>query len=112
MQISFKTRKLQEVFNSDTKLQKMYGKEQAKKIKVRLGVLLSAVNLEEVPKQKPDRCHPLKGKRQGQYAVDLCHPFRLIFKPVEPFEYLADGSLDLTKIMGIIILGVEDYHGD
>ena len=25
------------------------------------------------------RCHALKGNRKGQYAVDLEHPYRLVF---------------------------------
>ena len=30
--------------------------------------------------QRKYRCHPLLNNRKGQYAVDLVHPFRLVFK--------------------------------
>ena len=26
------------------------------------------------------RCHPLRQNRKGQYAVDLVHPYRLVFE--------------------------------
>lgn len=26
------------------------------------------------------RCHPLHNNRKGQYAVDLVHPYRLVFE--------------------------------
>lgn len=112
MQISFRTRKTEKIFNSERKLQKEYGAHRAKKIKLRMAVLRSAVNLAEVPEQKPDRRHPLKGNRKGQFAVDLVHPYRLILKPSDPVPMLEDGGIDLSKITEIVILGVEDYHGD
>jgi proteic killer suppression protein len=28
------------------------------------------------------RCHPLKGNRKSQYAVDLVHPYRLVFEKI------------------------------
>ena len=46
-----------------------------------------------------DRCHMLKGKRKTQYAVDLGHPFRLVFELVEK-----DPAM-------IRIVEIEDYHG-
>ena len=75
-------------------------------------IVRAAVNLSEVPSQPPDRRHQLKGNKKELFAVDLWHPYRLIFKPVEPIELLKDGGIDLTKVSDIIIIGVEDYHGD
>ena len=50
-------------------------------------------------------------KSSGQFAVDLKHPYRLIFKPDHnPLPRKDDGGLDLTQITAIKILGVEDYH--
>jgi len=112
MQISFQARKTEKIFNSARKLKKEYGVDRAKKIKLRMAVLRSAVNLAEVPEQKPDRRHRLKGDRKNQFAVDLVHPYRLIFKPIHPLPMLEGGKIDLSKITEIVILGVEDYHGD
>ena len=110
MIICFQKSKLEKIFNSERHLQKEFGNEQANKIKLRLKVLQAAVNLAEVPVSKPDRCHQLTGDRKGDFAVDLKQPFRLIFRPVEPVPYLETGEIDLTKVTGIIILGVENYH--
>lgn len=44
------------------------------------------------------RCHPLKGDRKGQYALDLVYPFRLIFK------------IKGRKIQIAWIMEIRDYH--
>jgi len=110
MRIIFDTKKLQKTFNSEKELLKEYGAEQSKKIRIRLKVLESAVNLEEVPAKKPERRHQLKGNRKEQFAVDLSHPYRLIFKPEGKPPISDDGGIDLKQVTGIIIIGVEDYH--
>ncbi len=57
------------------------------------------------------RCHELKGNRKGQLSVDLDHPYRLIFKPVEdPIPEKPDGGIDWKKVKSICIVGVEDTH--
>ena len=112
MHIEYAHRKLEKIFNDATRLKKEYGSEQAQKIQRRLAVLDAAVNLAEVPTDKPDRCHALKGNRSGQFAVDLKHPFRLIFKPKGAMPKQEDGSLDKMQVKEIVILQVEDYHGD
>ncbi len=110
MRIVFNGKKLQKTFNSEKELLKAYGAEQSKKIRIRLKVLESAVNLEEVPIKKPERRHQLKGDRKEQFAVDLSHPYRLIFNPEGKPLILDDGGIDLKQVTGIIIIGVEDYH--
>jgi proteic killer suppression protein len=47
---------------------------------------------------KIGRCHLLQGGRDGQYAMDLGHPFRLIFEPYNE-------NLCVVKIIEIV-----DYH--
>jgi hypothetical protein len=44
------------------------------------------------------RCHPLYGDRLGQYAMDLIHPYRLIFT-----QY--GNTVDIVEIQEIV-----DYH--
>jgi len=112
MKICFANRKLEKTFNSHSELVKVYGHEQATKIKIRLKVLEAAANLAEVPTWKPDRRHQLQGDRKGQFAVDLKNPYRLIFKPLEPVSELVGVGNELFKVTAIIIIGVEDYHGD
>lgn len=112
MKIYFITKKLQKIFNSEKELLKAYGAEQSQKIRLRLKVLESSANLAEVPTQKPDRRHQLKENRKEQFAVDLSHPYRLIFNPEGEPPGLPDGGIDLKQVTGIIILGVEDYHAE
>ncbi len=112
MHIEYATRKLEKVLNDAARLKREFGAEQAQKIGRRLAVLEAAVNLAEVPTGKPDRCHALKGDRAGAFAVDLKHPFRLIFKPQEPVATLPDGGIDRLKVNAIIILEVVNYHED
>jgi len=111
MDIAFKTRKLAKTFNSDKELKKVYGQENSRKIKLRMTVLHAAAHLGEVPAEKPIRCHALHGQRKGQFAVDLKHPFRLVFSPNhDPLPETADGNIDLSQVTCLKILSVEDYH--
>jgi toxin HigB-1 len=103
VEIVFRTKKLGRVLNSEQLLIKDYGPQMARKVMVRMTVLRNAPTLAHVPTKPPDRCHELKGKRTGQFAVDLLHPFRLIFRP---FPKQAPSG-QVTKIE---ILSVEDYH--
>jgi toxin HigB-1 len=111
MDIGFKSNKLLKIFNSDKDLQKAYGSEQARLIKRRMAVLRAAPTLAHVPVEKPDRRHQLGADRQNQFAVDLKHPFRLVFTPGHnPIPRTEDGSIDLKNVTAIIILEVRDYH--
>lgn len=110
MIISFKNKKIQKIFNSGKLLNNKYEKN-AKSIKRRMAVLMASDNLRNVPVVKPESCHPLKGEKKGLFAVDLTHPFRLVFAPNhEPVPKMKDGGIDLAKITSITIINVEDYH--
>jgi proteic killer suppression protein len=55
--------------------------------------------------------HQLVGNREGQFSVDLDHPYRLIFYVADsPVPLKADGGADLSKVTTILIQGVEDTH--
>jgi len=111
VEISFETRKLAKVFNTKKELDREYGTELSKTITKRLSLMEAANCLNEVPITPPFRRHELKHNRKGQFAVDLVHPHRLVFKPNHnPLPVRADGGLDLRRITAITILGVEDYH--
>ena len=43
-------------------------------------------------------CHPLKGNRKNQFAVDLVHPYRLVFEKKG------------TEIQIANIIEIIDYH--
>jgi len=106
MNIVFKTVKLQKIFCSEKELVRTYGKENASKIRKRMGFFRNVSNLSQVPVEVPFRRHLLKGSYKGCFSVDLKQPYRLIFKPANnPLP-----RLDLTKVTEIEIISVEDYH--
>ena len=111
MEIVFITSKLDKIFNHESRLIKEYGKENGRTIMRRMAVLKAAVNLDQVPYKKPERRHELSGKRKGTFAVDLKHPFRLLFRPNhDPVPLKEDGGIELKLITSIEIIGVEDNH--
>ena len=73
--------------------------------------LRAADTLADISTLPPARCHQLSGDRAGQFAVDVRHPFRLIFEPAhDPVPRKEDGGIDLTRVTAIRILEVTDYH--
>lgn len=111
MEIVFRTGKLAKAFNSASTLQRAYGDRMARVIRNRLAVLKNARTLSRVPTGKPERCHLLRGDRKGRYAVDLVHPYRLVFEPShEPVPRDADGGIDTGQVTAITIVAIVDYH--
>ena len=111
MDITFRTRTLKKIFSSEQNLKREYGDRRARTIMLRLSTLRNAPTLAMVPIAPPHRRHQLVGDRQGQYAVDLVHPYRLIFRPDhEPLPYKDDGGIDTLQVTTIMILEVVDYH--
>jgi proteic killer suppression protein len=89
-----------------------YGSKMAKIIKRRMDDLKAAEKLEDIPVHPPHRRHQLLGNRDEQFAVDLIHPYRLIFEVNnDPIPRKEDHGIDLNKVTAIKILEVEDYHG-
>jgi proteic killer suppression protein len=110
MDIVFKTKKLEKEFNNQKSLEKSHGQKRAKRIRQRLDDLRDVNNLAEM-RQLPGRCHELTQDRQGQLALDLDHPYRLIFEPAnEPIPTKEDGGLDWSKVTTVKILEIDDYH--
>ena len=111
MDISFRSRKMMKIFNSEKELVKEYGKEMAGKIIKRMVVLRSAENLDAVPPSPPPRRHELFNDWKEHFAVDLVHPHRLIFKPnASPIPRKKDGGIDLFQVTSIEIVAIKDYH--
>ena len=59
----------------------------------------------------PARMHELKSNRDEQFAVDLVHPYRLVFEPThDPLPRKEDGGINLEQVTAIKIMEVVDYH--
>ena len=70
----------------------------AELIHQRVGEIKSAESIEQMVQFSIGRCHPLVGNRDGFYAMDLEHPYRLII------------TKDAKKLLCVKIEKVEDYH--
>jgi toxin HigB-1 len=111
LHISFKKRKLQMQCSLKAEMVKAFGLVCARQLGRRLAVLKAAPTLRHVPTTKPDRRHALQGDRNGQFAVDVEHPFRLVFEPAElNVCRRLDGSIDIDQVVAIRILDIGDYH--
>ncbi len=108
--ITFDDRDLAKWANDFRGLTRHYGEPRAKLIRRRLGELAASVVLEDMRNLPAARCHELSGNRKGQLAVNLDHPYRLIFQPVEPPPIKPDGGLDWSLVTSIIILEITNYH--
>lgn len=108
MELEFKSSKIKKQCEDPSVAQKDFGAKIGLKLAQRVRELEAAICLQDVKCIKPARLHRLEGKRQHQYAVDLEHPFRLVFEP-----YLDEGVeiFELSKINVVKIEEVLDYHG-
>ena len=114
MEIYYQDRKLAKTCNSESLLAREYGPKCAVLIRRRLRQFGEVENLEALrsSSKSKGRCHELKGERAGTLAVDVKHPYRLIFEPAnDPLPRKPDGGLDWAAVTAIRILSVEDYHG-
>jgi proteic killer suppression protein len=110
LDVRFRTRKLQRICNSQAELKRHFG-DMAEVIMNRLQVLARANHLGQVPHTKPTRRHQLSGARREQFAVDLLHPYRLVFRPDHnPLPQRLDGGVDLNAVIAIEIIEIIDYH--
>lgn len=111
MHITFSTHKLEKTFNSEKALIRSYGDRMKNAIVNRMAVLSVASNLALVPTTRPEWMHQLTGKLNEQFAVDLIHPYRLVFKPNHnSLPRKDDGGIDRQRVEAITILDVIDYH--
>lgn len=98
MEVYFKNKKIEEIFFSLDTSYKKYGDKMTYKMQQRLNELKAIDNIEMLIKFKIGRCHKLEAKRKDEYALDLVHPYRLIFKSVNNLN-------NKVKIIEIV-----DYH--
>lgn len=96
--ISYRSAQLRKVCEDAEVATKKYGAEMAAKIQNRIDIIRAADSVEMLIRFKLGRCHPLTGDRKGQYAMDLTHPYRLVFEKRN------------GKLVAVEILEIVDYH--
>ena len=111
MEISFRNRRMEREFRTARDLRRRYGPRLARAIGERIRVFVRADTLAQIPRTPPERLHRLEGGRQEQYAVDLVHPYRLIFLIAhDPVPVRDNGGIDLEQVTAITIVEIVDYH--
>ena len=98
MDITYKNNKIKKVCTDAKTAERTHGREMADKIHQRIDEIGAADTVEMMIQFHIGRCHPLTQNRKGQYAVDLVHPYRLVFKKYG------------DKIQIANILEIADYH--
>lgn len=115
MEISIADKKLRTAIEDRITCKRQYGSDMAKKIALRVAALRAAEALADFwpPKSGPERCHELKGEREGTFSIDLKHPYRLLFKPTstENVPGSSDEQQRWKSITSVEISGIEDTHG-
>ena len=108
MIVEYKNKKLKKQCENPTIAQKDFGTGIGNKLSQRIGEFISAENLSDIKALPAARIHKLEGMRNDQYAVDLVHPHRLVFKPI------LDDRNNIKKLELITVIRIEevtDYHG-
>jgi len=100
MDVSFRTRQLEQCYLDSAKAIRLWGNELARKYIQRVNILRAVKNLPDLRGLPGLRCHPLKGERAGQWAINLDRLNRLVFTLVE-------GNLEV-----ICIEEVSKHYGD
>jgi plasmid maintenance system killer protein len=115
MEVSAGDNKLRTAIEDQAACKRQYGMDMSKKIALRIAALQAAESLADFwpPKSGPERCHELKGEREGTFSVDLKHPYRLLFKSTTPenASSFSDDRQRWRSITAIEILEIEDTHG-
>ncbi|MDO4488426.1 MAG: type II toxin-antitoxin system RelE/ParE family toxin [Eubacteriales bacterium] len=94
----YKNNQIKKVCTNAKAAEKKYGLQMAVKIDMRIGEIIAADTIEMMVQFHIGRCHALKQNRKGQYAVDLVHPYRLVFE-------VHGDEIQIANIMEIV-----DYH--
>ncbi len=79
MDITFRSRKMRKQFEHHREAEKAYGVEVARRYIERVNLIKQARDIDELQRLPALRCHPLKGDRESQWAINLTGFYRLIF---------------------------------
>lgn len=98
MLIEYNSKSIEKVCTNASAAVKKHGQAMADKINQRIDEITAADSVEEMIQYKIGRCHPLQNNRKSQYAVDLVHPYRLVFEK-------KGNQINIVNIIEIV-----DYH--
>lgn len=108
MEILFKNSKIKKICEQQKEAERKLGSLCAKKLRARISDLESASRVSDLVAGNP---HPLKGDRDGQFALNLHGSYRLVFSPSnDPYPTKPDGGIDWGRVTIICIEFIGDYH--
>lgn len=108
MEIRFRDKKVRQLCEKQAVAERKLGAACARKLRVRLNALEAASRVAELVAGNP---HPLKGNRDGQFALDLAGGWRLVFAPGhDPCPTRPDGGIDWFQVAIVSIEYIGDYH--
>jgi proteic killer suppression protein len=108
LEIHFKDKKIRDLCEKRAVAEKKLGAACAHKLRTRLDDLNAASRVTELVAGNP---HPLKGDRQGQFALNLAGGWRIVFAPRhDPCPVKEDLSIDWSQVTIITIEYIGDYH--
>ena len=98
MKIEYNSKSIEKVCTNATVAEKKYGLQMAEKIQMRIDQIKASDSINQMIQFHIGRCHLLRGNRKNQFAMDLVHPYRLIFEE-------KDYEIKIANILEIV-----DYH--
>ena len=98
MIITYRNKRIERICTIAKEAEKLYGKIMAEKIHQRIDELTAADTVEMLIRFHIGRCHRLVQNRKGQFAMDLIHPYRLVFEQ-------RGEEIQIAHILEIV-----DYH--
>ena len=98
MKIEYNSKSIEKVCTNATVAEKKYGLQMAEKIQMRIDQIKASDSINQMIQFHIGRCHLLRGNRKNQFAMELVHPYRLIFEE-------KDNEIKIANILGIV-----DYH--
>lgn len=100
VEVAFATRKLERCYREFAAGARAWGQTVARKYVQRIDIMQEASDLAELEVLPGLECHPLKGRRKGQFALILHDRWRLVF------------SLSGIEVKIIRIEEVSKHYGD
>ncbi|MGA2534018.1 MAG: type II toxin-antitoxin system RelE/ParE family toxin [Candidatus Aminicenantales bacterium] len=100
VEIKFRTNKLKKCYACYLQGCRAWGTDVAKKYIQRIDLLQETSDMAEIRKLPGLECHPLKGRREGQFGITLHDRWRLIF------------TLEMEQAEIICVEEVSKHYGD
>ena len=98
MELEFSSNRLNAASISLSGANRLFGVPIGRKYIQRLGLLRATEKFSQLYGFQALKLHPLKGNRNGQFAISLTGNYRLVIEKIQEDK--------------VLIVDVEDYHGD